>query len=570
MIQERTVQIVDEFTGRVLHGRRYSEGLHQAIEAKEGIKVARRNRTLATITFQNFFRLYNKISGMTGTADTEAKEFSSIYKMDVVVIPTNRPIARKDEDDVIFLNESFKYKAICDEIAEVHAKGQPLLVGTVSIEKSELLAKLLVKRGIRHEILNAKNHSREALIIAEAGAKGSVTIATNMAGRGTDIKLGGSPEFRATKKAGTKASPEEYARVLKREREKWRSEYEEVRSLGGLYILGTERHESRRIDNQLRGTVGPAGRPGGFPVFPLPGRRSDAALRPREHQETPGPGGHGHGGSPSSTLGSTRPLSGPNPGWRNGTLKFRKHLLEYDDVLNEQRRFIYDQRNIILEDTDLKARILASAEEILEDGLEDFREHRDKNTAEAAMALAERMKTDFFYSLPFKAEELNELLPRKIEERILEDFQANLREKEEKIGVEPFNQIIRQEYLRNIDNRWQDHLEGLEALREAVYLRSYAQKNPLLEYKLEGFEIFDKLIRSIKEELAKKLIKVRIEKAPGHRQRGPVGMSANHAALDQFGGASTSRGEAPQANPQGATMKRNVPQGGPQRPLPLQ
>ncbi|MDR2731552.1 MAG: preprotein translocase subunit SecA, partial [Treponema sp.] len=267
VVDDGHVQIVDEFTGRILHGRRYSDGLHQAIEAKERIKIAQRNRTMATITFQNYFRLYKKISGMTGTADTEAVEFNKIYNLDVVVIPTNLPVARNDEDDVVYLNESDKYKALCDEIEQTYKKGQPMLVGTVSIEKSEHVSALLLKRGVRHEILNAKNHAREALIIAEAGAKGAVTIATNMAGRGTDIKLGGNPEHRARRRAGTDAAPEQYGAVYREEHEKWKNDYEEVKSLGGLYVIGTERHESRRIDNQLRGRSGRQGDPGRSKFF---------------------------------------------------------------------------------------------------------------------------------------------------------------------------------------------------------------------------------------------------------------------------------------------------------------
>ena len=253
VVQEGKVQIVDEFTGRILYGRRYSDGLHQAIEAKERIKVAQRNRTLATITFQNFFRMYEKISGMTGTADTEAKEFGNIYGLEVVVVPTNRPVIRADEDDIIYLNEDDKFTAISKEIASANKRGQPVLVGTISIEKSERLSRALTGLGVRHEVLNAKNHAREALIIAEAGAKGSVTIATNMAGRGTDIKLGGNPEFRARKKTGTEATEEEYQSAMEREITAWQKEYREVQEAGGLYVLGTERHESRRIDNQLRG-----------------------------------------------------------------------------------------------------------------------------------------------------------------------------------------------------------------------------------------------------------------------------------------------------------------------------
>ncbi|HEY9594148.1 MAG TPA: preprotein translocase subunit SecA, partial [Spirochaetia bacterium] len=262
VVQEGKVQIVDEFTGRILYGRRYSEGLHQAIEAKERIKIAQRNRTLATITFQNYFRMYGKLAGMTGTADTEAQEFAKIYNLNVVVIPTNKPVIRDDMDDEIYLTEQEKLDAICNAIADLHKKGQPVLVGTISIEKSERLSRMLLSRGVRHEVLNAKNHAREALIIADAGAKGSVTIATNMAGRGTDIKLGGNPEFHARKAAGTQASEEVYRAALAQEYVAWQGHYLEVKDLGGLHVLGTERHEARRIDNQLRGRSGRQGDPG--------------------------------------------------------------------------------------------------------------------------------------------------------------------------------------------------------------------------------------------------------------------------------------------------------------------
>ncbi len=565
VVQDGTVQIVDEFTGRILHGRRYSEGLHQAIEAKEGIKVARRNRTLATITFQNFFRMYDKISGMTGTADTEAKEFTSIYGLDVVVIPTNRPIAREDADDVIFLNEEFKYNAICDEIERVHQKGQPLLVGTVSIEKSERIAKMLIKRGIRHEVLNAKNHSREALIISEAGAKGSVTIATNMAGRGTDIKLGGNPEFRAMKKAGTEAAPEEYLKILETEKEKWRKDYEEVRSLGGLYILGTERHESRRIDNQLRGRSGRQGDPGVSRFFlsldddlmRLFARDNIKALMGKAGMNS---------GEPLFHPWINKAIERAQSRVEDRNFEIRKHLLEYDDVLNEQRTFIYKQRNTILEDEDLKERILSSAADMVDDLVDEFRESRGRGKSAAVTEFLEKMKVDFFYSPSYEPEELEEVAAEKLKEQIVGDFKENIEEKVEKVGPEGFNRFIRHEYLRNIDSRWQDHLEGLEALREAVYLRSYAQKNPLLEYKLEGFQIFDTLIQNIKSELAKKVIKVRIESSPRTPQRKlHANVNTNHTAFGQFGGAS---GEAKQASPQGATVKRTYPKVGRNDPCP--
>ena len=377
VVQEGQVQIVDEFTGRILHGRRYSDGLHQAIEAKEGIRIARRNKTLATITFQNFFRMYDKISGMTGTADTEAKEFGKIYSLDVVVIPTNRPVVRKDENDAIYFNEDFKFNAICDEIQRVNEIGQPILVGTVSIEKSERLSSMLTKRGIRHEVLNAKNHHREAMIVAEAGAKGSVTIATNMAGRGTDIKLGGNPEFRTRKEVGTEASSEEYEKAYKRIYAKTRLDYEEVKSLGGLYILGTERHESRRIDNQLRGRSGRQGDPGVSRFFLS---LDDDLMRLFANDNMKNIMG-------KLGMSSGEPLFHP---WLNKTIEraqtrvedrnfeIRKHLLEYDDVLNEQRTFIYNQRDEILKDDSLYKRILGAAEEIIDDLLANYASDRSE------------------------------------------------------------------------------------------------------------------------------------------------------------------------------------------------
>ena len=362
VVRDGKVEIVDEFTGRILEGRRYSDGLHQAIEAKEHVRIAQRNRTMATVTFQNFFRMYDKLSGMTGTAATEAVEFSKIYKLDCVVIPTNKPVARIDENDEVYLNESDKWNAIAKEIEEAHKKGQPVLVGTVSVEKSEHLSNLLTRKGIPHEVLNAKNHAREALIIAEAGAKGAVTVATNMAGRGTDIKLGGSPEMRARKRCGTDATPEQYESALKIERENWQKDYEEVKNLGGLYVIGSERHESRRIDNQLRGRSGRQGDPGRSKFFIS---MDDDLMRL-------------FGGDRMKNI-MTRigmqpgePIDHPwlNKGIANAQKKveernfeIRKNLIDYDDVLNEQREFIYQQRDEILTDEDLAERITDTAKE---------------------------------------------------------------------------------------------------------------------------------------------------------------------------------------------------------------
>jgi len=366
VVEDGQVQIVDEFTGRILHGRRYSDGLHQAIEAKEKIKIAQRNRTLATITFQNYFRMYNKISGMTGTADTEAVEFNKIYKLEVVVIPTNLPVARKDEHDLVYLNESDKFDALCDEIEEAHKLGQPMLVGTVSIEKSEKVSAFLTRRGVRHEVLNAKNHAREALIIAEAGAKGSVTIATNMAGRGTDIKLGGNPEHRARRRAGTNATEEQYAVIFKEEYEKWKDDYEEVKSLGGLYVIGTERHESRRIDNQLRGRSGRQGDPGRSRFFismddelmRLFGGERMKNIMLRIGMDS---------GEPIFHPMLNKSIENAQKKVEERNFEIRKQLLEYDDVLNQQRKFIYEQRDAILLDQELLKRVNDAALDIVGD-----------------------------------------------------------------------------------------------------------------------------------------------------------------------------------------------------------
>ncbi|HOX92373.1 MAG TPA: preprotein translocase subunit SecA, partial [Spirochaetales bacterium] len=403
VVQDGGVQIVDEFTGRILHGRRYSDGLHEAIEAKERIKIARRNRTLATITFQNYFRLYEKIAGMTGTAETEAVEFQKIYNLDVVVVPTNRPVARLDEDDLVFLNESEKFEAICDEIADAHKRGQPMLVGTVSIEKSERLSSLLTKRGIRHEVLNAKNHAREAMIIAEAGSKGAVTIATNMAGRGTDIKLGGNPEFRATRRAGTNADPETYKRILAEEYASWRKDYEDVKAAGGLYVMGTERHESRRIDNQLRGRSGRQGDPGRSRFFislddelmrlfgsNLKGLMMKVGMKP---------------GEPIYHPILNRTIEGAQRRVEERNFDIRKHLLEYDDVLNQQRSFVYEQRDAIIQDHDLMERVSSSAHEMLESMTDAYVKTAKSGGAEAWSDFQDELKSTFGLQAPFRQED---------------------------------------------------------------------------------------------------------------------------------------------------------------------
>ncbi len=509
MVKDGQVQIIDEFTGRVLEGRRYSDGLHQAIEAKEHIRIKQRNRTMATVTFQNFFRMYEKLSGMTGTAATEAVEFNKIYKLDVVSVPTNKPVARVDENDEVYLNESDKWEAIAKEIKAAHDKGQPVLVGTVSVEKSEHLSAILTRKGIRHEVLNAKNHAREAMIIAEAGAKGSVTIATNMAGRGTDIKLGGSPEFRARKRAGTNASDEQYKEALKIENELWLKDYEEVRAAGGLYVIGTERHESRRIDNQLRGRSGRQGDPGRSKFFismdddlmrlfggdRMKSMMSRIGMQPGEPIEHPW---------------LNKGIEKAQTKVEDRNFEIRKHLLDYDDVLNEQRTVIYQQRDELLKDENLSARVMENAKISVEDIFDNFENEKKHKNESALQNLNEAIKDRFAVQLP--AERLNK-------EALIAELQNDITEKESLAGKENFNMFIRYQYIQIIDKKWLDQLEALEGLREAVSLRSYGSKNPLTEYKIDGFNIFYDMLDAIRDTVMSRVFKVRVQISPEALER---------------------------------------------------
>ncbi len=534
VVSDGQVGIVDEFTGRILHGRRYSDGLHQAIEAKERITIAKRNRTLATITFQNFFRMYDKLSGMTGTADTEASEFSNIYNLEVVVIPTNRPVIRRDDQDLIYYNEEMKYQAICNEIAEVTERGQPVLVGSVSIDKSEQLARMLQSRGIRHEVLNAKNHAREALIIAEAGAKGSVTIATNMAGRGTDIKLGGNPEYRAMRKCGTDADPEVYRKAVEAERIRWKQDYEDVKQAGGLYILGTERHESRRIDNQLRGRSGRQGDPG-FSRFFL--SLDDTLMRLFAKENLKGFMGKlgMASGEPIQHSLITRTIEKAQTRVEERNFEIRKHLLEFDDVLNEQRTFIYRQRDEILRDTNLTSRILSSLREMIEEFAEEARK-ANLTHSDLLDTMGERLKEELHFDCSPVLAEIKPADVKNLSEKVTAYLESHIQEKIAYAGKEAFNTFIRYHYLRQIDGRWQDHLEQMEALREAVYLRTYSQKNPLLEYKLEGFDIFETMLEEIRYSIARAAVRVRITGRQEHPvQREEDSLRADHREVGQFG-----------------------------------
>ncbi len=559
VVADRKVEIVDEFTGRVLHGRRYSEGLHQAIEAKERIPVASQNKTLATITFQNFFRMYDKIAGMTGTADTEAGEFNQIYGLDVIVIPTHLPVARDDMHDLVYLNETYKYEAIVAEIERVHATGQPILVGTVTIEKSELISALLKRKGIRHEVLNAKNHAREALIIEDAGAKGSITIATNMAGRGTDIKLGGSLDAMIRKEVKSDASHEEIEAVKAKLKPQWKERYDEVKSLGGLYILGTERHESRRIDNQLRGRSGRQGDPGASRFF----LSLDDTLMRLFAKDTVRSmlSRVGMGAEPIEHSMISRAIEKAQMRVEEQNYEIRKHLLEYDDVLNEQRNFIYSQRDTILQDDQLVNRGLETIEGRLAELAQEVEKTGsvEKRIEPFATLIQETYQTDITDELKTRVKNEKDLT-----EQSLAIISEQIQEKVESISSAMFNDFLRYHYLRQIDARWQDHLDQLEALRESVNLRAYAQKNPLLEYKLEGFDIFDSLISSIRDYMALLMIRVKIQsdaKVPSRKTRqAAVNL---HQDISSF-----NRPSAPSGQTSPVQVKRTAPKVGRNDPCP--
>ena len=421
VVRDGQVEIVDQFTGRVLPGRRYSGGLHQAIEAKEGVKILGQSKTFATITFQNFFRMYSKLSGMTGTADTEANEFKQIYDLDVVVVPTNKPVQRVDLPDLIYYNEAMKFNAIVEEVKKIHATGQPVLVGTVSIEKSELLSKLFRKAGIQHEVLNAKNHAREAFIIGEAGSKGAVTISTNMAGRGTDIKLGGSPEHLAMKKVGSEADAETLRQAVQDILPEWKKNYEEVKALGGLYIIGSERHESRRIDNQLRGRSGRQGDPGCSRFFVS---LEDSLMRLFASDNIRSLVGRlgMSDGSPLENKMLTNAIEKAQMRVEERNFEIRRRLLDYDDVLNEERNYIYEQRDEILSSSDLVSRIKTNCE-IFTRSL--YEEHQKEGYRKFCEALQHTFTTDFALSEDEYASKPVETVTQRID-KILEDKERTL------------------------------------------------------------------------------------------------------------------------------------------------
>jgi preprotein translocase subunit SecA len=506
IVRDGEVIIVDEFTGRTLQGRRWSEGLHQAVEAKEGVPIQRENQTLASITFQNYFRLYDKLSGMTGTADTEAYELQSIYGLEVVVIPTHKPMIRTDHADLVFLTKQEKFDAIVADIKERVANGQPVLVGTTSIENSELISNELKKAGIDHEVLNAKQHEREAHIIEQAGRPGAVTIATNMAGRGTDIVLGGNLEAEL-RDLGEDASEEARRKV----REDWQQRHDQVVEAGGLHIVGTERHESRRIDNQLRGRSGRQGDPGStrfylslednlmriFASERMSGMMHKLGMRDGEAIEHPW---------------VNRAIENAQRKVEAHNFDMRKHLLEYDDVANDQRRVIYSQRNELMEADDIKETIDSIREEVFDNLISQFIPPGSIDEMWDPEGLQKALEGEFGIEVPITRwlDEDEDLAEEGLRERIMEAVHEHYRAKEEMVGASVMRQFEKALMLSILDQHWKEHLASMDYLRRSVGLRSFAQKKPQQEYKREGFEMFTAMLDNMKHDVMRGLARVQV------------------------------------------------------------
>ena len=497
MIKDGQIVIVDEFTGRLMPGRRWSDGLHQAVEAKEGVKIERENQTLATITFQNFFRMYTKLSGMTGTADTEAVEFDKIYELEVSVIPTNRELIRKEHADVIYRTEPEKWKAVVQDIYERQQAGQPVLVGTVSIEKSETLSSMLRRRGVKHVVLNAKYHQKEAEIVAQAGRIGAVTIATNMAGRGTDILLGGNPEFRARSmlvEQGLQSSDSEeyrsrYVEALKQAEADCKVEHDKVIDLGGLYIIGTERHESRRVDNQLRGRAGRQGDPGASRFYLsldddlmriFAGEKLKAAMSKLGMEED----------VPIESPMVSRAIERAQKQVEARNFETRKHLLEYDDVNNKQRMEIYGLRRGLLEGKEQKEYVLDRAKEILEEQVQESLAGRQDAEDREVDAFSQQVRHFFGIDMDSQLDNLRKMPVDQVSQQVWAAMENRYAAKEEKVGADLMRQYERHILLQIIDGAWKDHLLAQDHLKEGIGLRAYGQKDPLVEYKRESFEMF--------------------------------------------------------------------------------
>ncbi|GAB6062609.1 preprotein translocase subunit SecA [Deferrisoma palaeochoriense] len=508
VVKDGKVIIVDEFTGRLMPGRRWSDGLHQAIEAKEGVKIESENQTLATVTFQNYFRMYEKLAGMTGTADTEAVEFKQIYDLDVVVIPTNKPMIRQDHGDVVYRTKKEKFEAVVAEIEECHRRGQPVLVGTISIEDSEKLSRMLKRRGVPHHVLNAKYHEKEAEIVAQAGRKGAVTISTNMAGRGTDIMLGGNPVFLARAEADPHEDPEGYEAALAKYKEICAKEKEEVIALGGLHIIGTERHESRRIDNQLRGRAGRQGDPGSsrfyvsleddlmriFGSERISGLLTKLGLQEGEDIQHPW---------------ITKAIENAQKKVEAHNFDIRKHLLEYDDVMNKQREAIYRWRREVLGAEDLTDEIKEMAAAVAEGLVADRCPADEPPEKWDLQGLRELLFKQFHIQLEASDDELR-ALKDKLSDHVVERVLARYDQKLEEFGPDMAARLQKYVLLQSIDAHWKDHLLSMDHLKEGVGLRGYAQENPLVVYKKEGYELFMSMRDRIEEDVLQKLFLIQI------------------------------------------------------------
>lgn len=535
VVKDGEIIIVDEFTGRLMFGRRYSEGLHQAIEAKEHVSVQRESKTLATITFQNYFRLYSKLSGMTGTAMTEEEEFGTIYKLDIVEIPTNRPVVRIDNEDAVYKTEQGKYRAVIRQVKECHEKGQPVLVGTVSIEKNELLSRMLTKEGIKHNLLNAKNHEKEAEIVAQAGQFGAVTVATNMAGRGTDIMLGGNAEYMATndlRKAGytdeviadatgyaETDNPEilearqMFADKLRQHKEEISGEADRVRQAGGLFIIGTERHDSRRIDNQLRGRAGRQGDPGETRFYIsleddlmrlFGGERVQAAMERMKIDED----------MPIESKMLTRSIQQAQTTVESRNFQARKSVLEYDDVMNKQREIIYGQRRQVLEGMDVKDVIMnmmnTSITHLVQNAFSGVH-HLDMTSCQELLRQVEGL---YFpkYAVRFSQEQLDAMDAQAVTDAFTQAAAAYYQQKEDEFTAPVMREVERVVLLRVVDEYWMEHIDAMSDLRQGIRLRAYAQTDPIIAYKKESLEMFEEMIAAIQDETVRRLYSVRLKK----------------------------------------------------------
>jgi preprotein translocase subunit SecA len=539
MVKDGQVVIVDEFTGRLMPGRRWSDGLHQAVEAKEGVRIERENQTLATITFQNYFRMYEKLAGMTGTAETEAEEFAKIYKLDVTVIPTNCPLLRLNHPDVVYKTEREKFDAVVGDIIERNQQGQPILVGTVSIEKSEQLSTLLKKRGVRHEVLNAKYHEREAEIVAQAGRENSVTIATNMAGRGTDILLGGNPDFLSKeilRKKGIEpatASAEARGAALEEAGRITQPEHERVVARGGLHIVGTERHEARRVDNQLRGRSGRQGDPGSSRFYlsleddllRIFGSQRIQKIMERLGMEE---------GEPIEHKLVTRAIATAQKRVETHNYEIRKHLLEYDDVMNKQREIIYGMRRQILEGESQADTIAEWIEDMAAATLDSYAAREAHPEDWDLAGLGEALHRQFDVRIP--PARYAEVASREgLDELVGEAVRARYAERERELGTDLLRALERHEMLIVIDTQWKDHLLSIDHLKEGIGLRGYGQRDPLTEYKKEAFDLFQDMVERVKGAVVERLFKVQIVR------EAPMELPAVTAWAD----ARESRGEMP-------------------------